>query len=147
MDKITEFDNISPVSFSQTASSADIISMAKHAGLNPGLLYEAVIDLSADGLLTANCINFAAGILLKDLGLPTYFFTYIKKWELKQLLQSIALSVRVKGGKAYLVGQVEQIDFDSSEGQGGWKVSWKIASSATDETIISVLKKGQLPGR
>jgi len=44
---------------------------AQDSNLKLSLLYEAVIDLPANGLLTANCINFAAGILLEDLGLGT----------------------------------------------------------------------------
>lgn len=50
-----------------------IINKAKEIGLDPGLLYEAVIDLSTEGLLTASSINQAAGVLLNDLGLPEYF--------------------------------------------------------------------------
>ena len=51
-----------------------IIERAQSVGLDPKVLYEAVIDLSSEGLMTANCINLAAGILLEDLGLPNYFF-------------------------------------------------------------------------
>lgn len=47
-----------------------IIEKAQSVGLDPKVLYEAVIDLSAEGLITAGCINLAAGILLEDLGLP-----------------------------------------------------------------------------
>jgi glutamate dehydrogenase len=69
----------SALKFSLPANGADIIEKAQDAGLDLRILYEAVIDLSADGLLTANCINLAAGILLKDLGLPRYFFDNINK--------------------------------------------------------------------
>ncbi len=83
----TEFKHASSMSFSQSTNGANIITRAETASLDTGLLYEAVIDLAADGMLTANCINFAAGILLKDLGLPGYFFINIKKPELVQLLK------------------------------------------------------------
>ena len=70
----SQFNHAAPVS-----KGADIINKAQSVKLNPSILYEAVVDLSSEGLLTANCINMAAGILLQDLGLPTYFFENIKK--------------------------------------------------------------------
>lgn len=138
MDTGTEFKDASSMSFSQSTNGANIVKMAETAGLDPRILYEAVIDLSAEGMLTANCINFAAGILLKDLGLPSYFFVYIKKPELVQLLQSIALNVRVQDGKAALFGQVAQIDFHADEGQGGQRV--RIATEETRDNMESVLE-------
>ncbi len=74
------------------SKGAYIINKAQSVKLNPSVLYEAVVDLSSEGLLTANCINMAAGILLEDLGLPTYFFENIKKDSLKHILGSIATS-------------------------------------------------------
>ena len=50
------------------ARGEDIIKGAESVGLDPRLLYEAVIDLSNDGLHTANCINIAAGILIGTRG-------------------------------------------------------------------------------
>ena len=67
-----------------------IIEKAESVGLDPRVLYEAVIDLSSEGLMTANCINLAAGIFLDDLGLPNYFFKVTKKKAFVHLLQSIA---------------------------------------------------------
>ncbi|MFW2368118.1 MAG: NAD-glutamate dehydrogenase domain-containing protein [Desulforhopalus sp.] len=124
--------------FPHLTNGADIVKKAETAGLDPRLLYEAVIDLSGDGLLTANCINFAAGILLKDLGLPEYFFSHIKKPELVQLLQSIALNVRVRDGQAALFGQVSQIDFDLSSTYGGQRV--RIATQENHENMEAVLE-------
>ena len=54
-------------------------------------------DLSSEGLITANCINMAAGILLNDLGLPRYFFENISKASLKQILASIATRHHLQG--------------------------------------------------
>ena len=56
-----------------------IVNKAREAGLDTGLLYEAVIDLASDDLLTASSINRAAGILLNDLVLPGYFLKTISK--------------------------------------------------------------------
>jgi glutamate dehydrogenase len=123
----------------QAVSGADIIAMAQDASLQPRLLYEAVIDLSRDGLLTANCINMAAGILLKDLGLPNYFFTNIQKESLVQLLQSIASNIRVIDGKADLYGRVADIDFDLSYGEKSQKV--RIATAETRDSMEKVLEK------
>ena len=80
------------------SKGAYIIDKAQSVKLNPSILYEAVVDLSAEGLLTANCINMAAGILLEDLGLPNYFFENIMKDSLKHILGSIATSITVKNG-------------------------------------------------
>ena len=91
---------------------AHIIDKAKSLNLDPSLLYEAVIDLSAEGLITANCINLAAGILVNDLGLPNYFFENITKESLEHILASIASSITIKEGKVVLYGRIAHIDFD-----------------------------------
>lgn len=133
----------------QTAESktqtngANIVTQAETAGLDPRLLYEAVIDLSSDGLLTANCINLAAGILLKDLGLPPYFFNHIQKPALLQLLQSIASNIRVVDGRADLFGRVAHIDFDLSYGSEGQRV--RIATEETRDSMESILEE-LIPG-
>jgi len=67
-----------PSNFSSSTRGANIIAKAEGLGLDPRVLYEAVIDLSSEGLLTANCINMAAGLLLQDIGLPKYFFEHIR---------------------------------------------------------------------
>ncbi len=138
MDKAKEEGGVSSIAFSHASNGAEIIITAENAGLDPRLLYEAVIDLSRDGLLTANCINFAAGILLKDLGLPVFFFNLIQKTELTQLLKSIALNIRVENGKARLVGLVAHIDFDLSNAQGGQRV--RIATEETRDSMEGILE-------
>lgn len=136
---IDQDNTISPLNNSLRASGADIINMAQEIGLQPHLLYEAVIDLSTDGLLTAKCINHAAGILLRDLGLPSYFFSHIQKQSLAQLLQSIASNIRVVDGKADLFGRVAHIDFDLSYGDEGQRV--RIATEETRDSMEHILEK------
>ncbi len=114
-------------------SGTDIIAMAEEAGLDPRKLYEAVIDLSREGLLTANCINLAAGILLKDLGLPRYFFSHIRKQSLTQLLQAIATNLRVKDGGVDLFGSVAHVDFVFNVGSESQRV--RIATEETRATM------------
>lgn len=120
------------------SNGAHIINTAKSVKLNPSLLYEAVVDLSSEGLLTANCINMAAGILLEDLGLPTYFFENIKKDSLKQILASIATSITVKDGKVRLVGRVAHIDFDLEQENNVQRV--RIATLETRDNMEKVLE-------
>jgi glutamate dehydrogenase len=124
---------------SHPADGADIIGKASAVGLDVSLLYEAVIDLSADGLLTANCINLAAGILLQDLGLPPYFFLHIQKQSLSQLLQSIASNIRIVDGKATLFSRVAHIDFDLSYGAEGQRV--RIATEETRDNMEAILEE------
>lgn len=130
---------VSPVSFSTPTTGTDIILKAEKAGLDPRVLYEAVIDLSGEGLLTANCVNLAAGILLNDLGLPRYFFDNIKKQSLAQLLQSIASSIKVVEGKVALFGRVAHIDFDLGYDTSGQMV--RIATEETRDSMESVLEE------
>ncbi|MFT5697976.1 MAG: glutamate dehydrogenase [Desulforhopalus sp.] len=125
------------------ADSADIIGKAEAVGIDLRILYQAVIDLSSEGLITANCINLAAGILLQDLGLPPYFFAHIQKQSLSQLLQAIASSIRVLDGRAALFGRVAHIDFDLSYGAEGQRV--RIATEETRDSMESILEE-LLPG-
>ena len=53
---------------------SQIVEMVEQVNLDIRSLYQAVIDLASEGLITSSAINMAAGILLKDLGLPNYFF-------------------------------------------------------------------------
>ena len=61
------------------SSMASIVDTATRAGLDSSLLYETVIDLAEEGLLTARCINAAAGIPVNELAMPGYFFRYLSK--------------------------------------------------------------------
>ena len=114
-----------------------IVSQAKHVNLNPSLLYEAVIDLSSEGLLTANCINRAAGILLNDLGLPPYFFETITKESLKHILSSIAKSINIQGDKVELGAWVADINVDL--GQDSQLQRVRIATKETRRTVEKLL--------
>ncbi len=127
------------------SQGAYIIHKAQSVKLNPSTLYEAVIDLSAEGLLTANCINMAAGILLDDLGLPTYFFENIQKESLKHILASIATNLTVDdSGQVVLVGRVAHIDFSLE--QGGSNVQRvRIATQETRDSMEKILEN-MLPG-
>ncbi len=120
------------------AHGADIIEKAESVGLDPRLLYEAVIDLSTEGLITANCINIAAGILMQDLGLPRYFFEHIQKDSLAHLLQSIATSIKIFDGSVTLYGRVANIDFDLSYGSQAGRV--RIATDETRYTMEAMLE-------
>lgn len=111
----------------------------KHDSLDSGLLYEAVIELSAKGMVTANCINMAAGILLEELGLPKYFFQHIKKESLVSILQSIASSIQIVDDRVVLYDRVAHIDFDlSQENNAHWV---RIATRDTRDTMEAVLAK------
>ncbi|MBF0413857.1 MAG: NAD-glutamate dehydrogenase [Desulfamplus sp.] len=94
------------------SKSSDIIDKAQKVNLDTRILYEAVIDLASEGLVTAGCINMAAGILLEELDLPNYFFENIKKEALEHILYSIAISMRFKDDKVILYGLVADIDFN-----------------------------------
>ncbi|MBR9986537.1 MAG: NAD-glutamate dehydrogenase [Desulfosarcina sp.] len=120
------------------SKGAYIINKAQSVKLDPSVLYEAVVDLSSEGLLTANCINMAAGILLEDLGLPTYFFENIKKDSLKHILSSIATSITVKDGKVILVGRVAHIDFDLEQETNVQRV--RIATLETRDSMEKILE-------
>ncbi|MFV0439337.1 MAG: NAD-glutamate dehydrogenase domain-containing protein [Desulfopila sp.] len=120
------------------AHGADIIEKAEGVGLDPRLLYETVIDLSTEGLLTANCINIAAGIILQDLGLPRYFFEHIQKDSLEHLLKSIANAINVIDGNVTLYGKVANIDFDVSYGNQVGKI--RIATEETQESMETMLE-------
>ncbi len=126
------------------SKGAYIISKAQSVKLNPSTLYEAVIDLSAEGLLTANCINMAAGILLDDLGLPTYFFENIKKDSLKHILSSIATNLSVDAdGAVTLASRVAHIDFSLDQGSNVQRV--RIATQETRDSMEKILES-MIPG-
>ncbi|MDD9301607.1 MAG: NAD-glutamate dehydrogenase [Desulfobacter sp.] len=114
-----------------------IINQARQNHLNPSLLYEAVIDLSSEGLITANCINRAAGILLNDLALPQYFFETITKDSLKHILASIAKSLKVQGDKVELSSWVADIDLDLFQGSQVQRV--RIATKETRDSVEALL--------
>ena len=120
-----------------------IINQARRVNLRPSLLYEAVIDLSSEGLITADCINRAAGILLYDLGLPSYFFETITTEFLKRILSAIAKSLRVKEDGVDLSPWVADIDFGFVENSQAQRV--RIATAETRQAM-EVLLDSQLVG-
>ncbi len=122
---------------------AHIIDKAKSLNLDPSILYEAVIDLSAEGLITANCINLAAGILLNDLGLPNYFFENITKESLEHILASIASSITFKDGKVVLYGRIAHVDFDLAHKNDVQRV--RIATEETRDSMEKMLES-LIPG-
>lgn len=115
-----------------------IIEQAQRVGLDPKVLYESVIDLSTEGLLTAGCINHAAGILLEDLGLPRYFFENIRKDSLVHLLRSIASSIKLVDGDVILYGRVAHIDFDLEQINNLQRV--RIATEETRDSMETMLE-------
>ncbi len=120
------------------------MNKAREAGLDTGLLYEAVIDLASDDLLTASSINRAAGILLNDLVLPDYFLRTISLTALRKLLKAIALSMRKnENGEIRLYGRVAPIDFVSDDEPGDQRV--RIVTRETRDAMEHVLET-QIPG-
>ncbi len=123
------------------AQGVDIINKAQSVGLDPSLLYEAVIDLSSNGMITAPCINMAAGILVEDLGLPQYFFEHIQKDSLINLLQFIATSIKLVDGKAVLDGSVAHVDFGPTQENNELRESVRIATTKTRENMEVMLEE------
>lgn len=115
-----------------------IIDKAQSVGLDPRTLYEAVIDLSAEGLVTAGCINLAAGILLEDLGLPNYFFQNIQKESLGYLLRSIATSIQIVDNTVILYSRVAHIDFDVGQSNNLQRV--RIATEDSRDSMEAMLE-------
>jgi glutamate dehydrogenase len=114
-------------------AGSQIIKKARQSGLNPGILYEAVIDLSNEGLYTATCINLAAGILLDDLGLPKYFFENITQKSLKGILDIIASSLEVRDQKVILSGRVPNADMVIEQGDNIHHI--RIATADTKDSL------------
>lgn len=129
-------DNLAETNSFSTQGTA-IINRTQSDVLDSRLLYEAVIELSSKGLITANCINMAAGILLEDLGLPQYFFQHIKKDSLSNLLQSIASSIQIIDDKVVLCDRVAHIKFDLTQESNVHLV--RIATSETRDSMEAVL--------
>lgn len=123
---------------SSPSTGSYIIDKAESVNLDPKVLYEAVIDLSAEGLITAGCINLAAGILLQDLGLPNYFFSHIRKESLGHLLRSIAASIKIVDGQVGLYGRVAHVDFDLEEANDLQRV--RIATAETRDSMEGMLE-------
>ena len=111
-----------------------IIKAVQDSGLDPQLYYEAVVELTDEGLLTAVCINAAATILLTELGLPRYFFRNISRAALKRILYFIGTNLRHADGRYILRSEVAQVEFDI-EGD----VQVRIATADTRDRMESIL--------
>ncbi len=111
-----------------------IIKTAQACGLDASMLYESVVELAGEGLLTAGCIDAAAGILLTELGLPAYFFQNLSKDALKRLLHSIATTIQLEDGRYVLRSEVSEVRFDM---EGGVQV--RIATPKNRDRMEAVL--------
>ncbi|BBO75991.1 hypothetical protein DSCW_34080 [Desulfosarcina widdelii] len=116
-----------------------IIEMVEQVNLDIRSLYEAVIDLASEGLITSSAINMAAGILLKDLGLPNYFFENLRQASLKGMLASIATTMAVKKDRVFLTGRVANIDFSLEHENALQKV--RIATQETRDSMEAMLNE------
>ncbi len=114
--------------------SISIIEKAKDQGLDASILYESVIELAKEGLLTASCLNAAAGILLSDLGLPEYFFRWISKDSLKTVLKAIATNLQIQDHRYVLRSEVSEVQLAM---EGGVQV--RIATAENRERMENVL--------
>jgi glutamate dehydrogenase len=75
-------------------TTAQLLRLAEEKELRSALLYETVLDLAREGMLTAPCIDAAAWVLLNDLGLPAYYFRTLSKPALTSALRAIAANLR-----------------------------------------------------
>ncbi len=116
------------------SETSSIIEKAKRCGLKTRMLYECVIELAAEGLLTASCVNAAAGILLTDLGLPQYFFRGLSKDSLKTVLRVIASNLRIENNQYVLRSEVSEVPLEM---EGGVQV--RIATDENRDRMEKVL--------
>ena len=117
------------------SASRSIVAMSREKGLDSALLYETVIELADEGLLTASCVNSAAGILLTQLGLPEYFFRNISKDALKRLLRTIAGNMQREKGEYILRSEVSEAHLAVDAG-----VQVRIATPENRDRMEAVLE-------
>ncbi len=118
-----------------TCRTGSVIERAEAMGLDPRMLYETVIELASEGLLTARCVNAAAGVLLTQLGLPEYFFQNISKDALKRVLRTVANNIQVReDDEVVLRGEVSEAQFDIDGG-----VQARIATPQNRDRMETVL--------
>jgi len=118
---------------------SQIVEMVEQVNLDIRSLYQAVIDLASEGLITSSAINMAAGILLKDLGLPNYFFENLRQTSLKGMLASIATTMAVNKDRVFLTGRVANIDFSLEHENALQKV--RIATQETRDSMEAMLNE------
>ncbi|MHB8993639.1 MAG: NAD-glutamate dehydrogenase domain-containing protein [Armatimonadota bacterium] len=118
-----------------TCRTGSVIERAESMGLDARILYETVIELASEGLITARCINAAAGVLLTQLGLPGYFFRNITKDALKRVLRAVAHNIQVReDDEVVLRGEVSEARFDIDGG-----VQARIATTENRDRMETVL--------
>ena len=118
-----------------TCRTGSVIERAQAMGLDPRMLYETVIELASEGLLTARCVNAAAGVLLTQLGLPEYFFRNISRDALKRVLRTVANNIQVReDDEVVLRGEVSEAQFDIDGG-----VQARIATPQNRDRMETVL--------
>jgi glutamate dehydrogenase len=74
-------------------TTESLLRLAEEKELKAALLYETVLDLAREGMLTAPCLDAAAWVLLHDLGLPAYYFRTLSKPALTSALRAIAANL------------------------------------------------------
>lgn len=118
-----------------TCRTGSVIDRAEALGLDPRMLYETVIELASEGLLTARCVNAAAGLLLTQLGLAEYFFRNISRDALKRVLRAVANNILVRDDdEVVLRGEVAEARFDIDGG-----VQARIATPQSRDRMEAVL--------
>jgi len=108
--------------------------IAQAKGLNPGLLYEVVVELAREGLVTATALDAAAGIILTELGLPNYFFRNLSRQDLMTFLRSTARTIQATETGYVLRGEVSEVPLDM---QGGVQV--RLATPENRDRMEKVL--------
>ena len=122
--------------------TGNIGDKTKAAGLDVALLYEVVIELTNEGLLTAVCLNEAVAILVAGLGLPPYFFQNISKDALKNILRVIGRNITREAGRFVLRGELAEVQLDAGRG-----VRVRIANAETRDRMESLLDSAMTGGR
>ena len=98
------------------ATGRSLVDISRQKGLDSSLLYEAIIELAGEGLLTATALDAAGNILLTQLGLPGFFFDTLSKDALKRVLRSIAGNLERRDGELILRSEVSEAHLDVDGG-------------------------------
>lgn len=122
--------------------TGDIGEKAASVGLDIALLYDAVIELTNEGLLSAVCLNEAVAILVGQLGLPPYFFRNIAKDALKNILRAVGRNIARENGGFVLRGELAEVQMNAGHG-----VRVRIANAETRDRMESLLDTAMVGGR
>ena len=99
-----------------TGVSRSLVDVARQRGLDSALLYETIIELAGEGLLTATCLDAAGNLLLTQLGLPEYYFNTLSADALKRVLRAIAGNLERRDGELILRSEISEAHFDVDGG-------------------------------